>query len=119
MRISDVSSDVCSSDLAVALIFRCGPPDAAIRRGDLDHGPPPARSDILEREGDPLRGRTIGIGHPSEIEFPFAEKRRLPGRRRRETLQSDRKSTRLNSSHSCASRMPSSACKKKNKKRNT
>src|SRR3546814_5348637 len=27
----------------------------------------------------------------------------------------DRKSTRLNSSHSCASRMPSSACKKKNK----
>src|SRR3546814_10130814 len=25
----------------------------------------------------------------------------------------DRKSTRLNSSHSCASRMPSSACKKK------
>src|SRR3546814_8884398 len=40
MRISDWSSDVCSSDL------------------------------------------------PSEIEFPFAEKRRLPGRRRRETLQS-------------------------------
>src|SRR3546814_11390132 len=31
---------------------------------------------------------SIGIGHPSEIEFPFAEKRRLPGRRRRETLQS-------------------------------
>src|SRR3546814_3964087 len=28
----------------------------------------------------------------------------------------DRKSTRLNSSHSCASRMPSSACKKKNTK---
>src|SRR3546814_2755807 len=27
----------------------------------------------------------------------------------------DRKSTRLNSSHSCASRMPSSACKKNNK----
>src|SRR3546814_1111004 len=27
---------------------------------------------------------------------------------------SDRKSTRLNSSHSCESRMPSSACKKKN-----
>src|SRR3546814_8933568 len=29
----------------------------------------------------------------------------------------DRKSTRLNSSHSCATRMPSSACKKKNTKR--
>src|SRR3546814_8744945 len=28
----------------------------------------------------------------------------------------DRKSTRLNSSNSCASRMPSSACKKKNNK---
>src|SRR3546814_6447929 len=27
--------------------------------------------------------------------------------------KADRKSTRLNSSHSCASRMPSSACKKK------
>src|SRR3546814_8372160 len=31
--------------------------------------------------------------------------------------RTDRKSTRLNSSHSCASRMPSSACKKKNRKR--
>src|SRR3546814_7812912 len=29
--------------------------------------------------------------------------------------QGDRKSTRLNSSHYCASRMPSSACKKKDK----
>src|SRR3546814_5446434 len=28
-------------------------------------------------------------------------------------LEEDRKSTRLNSSHSCAARMPSSACKKK------
>src|SRR3546814_8193326 len=31
----------------------------------------------------------------------------------------DRKSTRLNSSHYCASRMPSSACKKKMEKNNT
>src|SRR3546814_10502850 len=31
----------------------------------------------------------------------------------------DRKSTRLNSSHTCASRMPSSACKKKKKPRHT
>src|SRR3546814_7840720 len=31
----------------------------------------------------------------------------------------DRKSTRLNSSHQCASRMPSSACKKKNTKKQT
>src|SRR3546814_3850532 len=30
-----------------------------------------------------------------------------------DTLDTDRKSTRLNSSHSCASRLPSSACKKK------
>src|SRR3546814_6791688 len=29
-------------------------------------------------------------------------------------LSADRKSTRLNSSHQCASRMPSSACKKNN-----
>src|SRR3546814_2497421 len=32
----------------------------------------------------------------------------------RRTVAQDRKSTRLNSSHYCASRMPSSACKKKN-----
>src|SRR3546814_6064429 len=31
-------------------------------------------------------------------------------------LRQDRQSTRLNSSHSCATRMPSSACKKKNDK---
>src|SRR3546814_2997445 len=29
-----------------------------------------------------------------------------------QAVEADRKSTRLNSSHSCASRMPSSACKK-------
>src|SRR3546814_3600491 len=36
-----------------------------------------------------------------------------PGERRRQ----DRKSTRLNSSHSCAPRMPASGCKKKQKKK--
>src|SRR3546814_2230829 len=35
-----------------------------------------------------------------------------------ERLIRDRKSTRLNSSHSCASRMPSSACKKKTHSKN-
>src|SRR3546814_4373018 len=42
---------------------------------------------------------------------PFQQ---LDGLDHLELLPRDRKSTRLNSSHSCASRMPSSACKKKN-----
>src|SRR3546814_5711502 len=37
----------------------------------------------------------------------------IPERRRQTVAAIDRKSTRLNSSHSCASRMPSSACKQK------
>src|SRR3546814_6518278 len=37
----------------------------------------------------------------------------------REGGRADRKSTRLTSSHSCAARMPSSACKKKNTKPTT
>src|SRR3546814_2217461 len=47
--------------------------------------------------------------------------RRVPGQghmhilaRWRGRMHEDRKSTRLNSSHQCAYRMPSSACKKKN-----
>src|SRR3546814_2792018 len=39
----------------------------------------------------------------------------LVWRARAALVKGDRKSTRLNSSHSCASRMPSSACKKKTK----
>src|SRR3546814_5156336 len=37
------------------------------------------------------------------------------GRLRAAHVEQDRKSTRLHSSHSCASRMPSSACKKKSR----
>src|SRR3546814_2344370 len=50
--------------------------------------------------------------HP--ISFPFHRPRfgGLSGRRQLGRRTVDRKSTRLNSSHYCASRMPSSACKK-------
>src|SRR3546814_8307580 len=42
--------------------------------------------------------------------FDAHDQRAILGRQR--TARLDRKSTRLNSRHSCASRMPSSACKK-------
>src|SRR3546814_5226320 len=49
-----------------------------------------------------LRGCTLG---PAPAHAGFGELAQMRSR--------DRKSTRLNSSHSCASRMPSSACKQK------
>src|SRR3546814_2944139 len=51
----------------------------------------------------------VAIGtwfHPGDQDLPWIVGTELPR---------DRKSTRLNSSHKCASRMLSSACKKKNK----
>src|SRR3546814_6232979 len=48
--------------------------------------------------------------HPAAARLQAPVLRRLPPALRRKR---DRKSTRLNSSHECASRMPSSACKKK------
>src|SRR3546814_5386133 len=107
MRISDWSSDVCSSDLksVAAVVTRsqqiavpCGASQifgkiAAIRRParmpvqKIVHLCPPLarddRADSIEK---------FAAGH-NQI--------------------GDRKSTRLNSSHSCAPRMPASACKKK------
>src|SRR3546814_8812157 len=85
MRISDWSSDVCSSDLPVArdhdlrrIIVVGDGADFALGRG------------VCEL----LRGVDVG-----------AEQRR----HRADADGEDRKSTRLNSSHYCAARMPSSA----------
>src|SRR3546814_6262169 len=101
MRISDWSSDVCSSDLLGVVV-------------DVEHGRHPAATlgqpfgfagNVallqLRQAGDVRRGvladgfQNRGLGDVAEITLGG----RLP----------DRKSTRLNSSHSCASRMPSSA----------
>src|SRR3546814_10132888 len=96
MRISDWSSDVCSSDLAPAVLY----PHI---QGDKSHE---------------VRSQQECRGRPHVLE-------QLPGPRRRDYQSRsaacgrfadrscvDRKRTRMNSSCSCESRMPPSACKK-------
>src|SRR3546814_2050628 len=110
MSISDWSSDVCSSDLdkpkfaAIADEFLAFIEDAelvihnaAFDVGFLDHE--------LSRLGDHygrIRDRAQVL---DSLEMA---RQRYPGQRN----SLERKSTRLNSSHQCASRMPTSACKK-------
>src|SRR3546814_6870680 len=102
MRISDWSSDVCSSDLAAA---RKGAQQVQRRRRlviRLDHplrvGRAPGRfeTDVVD-DVAAIAGQR-DAAHIFQI-----------GRARLGELARDRKSTRLNSSHQCASRMPSSA----------
>src|SRR3546814_8796436 len=99
MRISDWSSDVCSSDLickraGIAVIY-C--------------------AEQFENDGSPVSTIVKGVKRAMAGEYSrelsnkvFAGQCRLIERGHR-----DRKSTRLNSSNSCASRMPSSRLKKK------
>src|SRR3546814_9573641 len=109
MRISDWSSDVCSSDLL-------GPDDAAI----LEYDPAGAgyaavqltewlyRSRDYHRIQSSLTAAQSAIDRDGRIRLVIA--RRDPGVWNwLDTGGQDRKSTRLNSSHYCASRMPSSA----------
>src|SRR3546814_5277671 len=110
MRISDWSSDVCSSDLD-----RAGRPGIDLGLEVIDIGL------IAHRIG-----MTFGIGRDRNLErMPLLQPRNERGgiliaarmrleacafaRRITAKRDEDRKSTRLNSSHSCASRMPSSA----------
>src|SRR3546814_10015442 len=104
MRISDWSSDVCSSDLPLNLDGSESPMSQSSRafaRNLADLGLPVLLWD--ERWSTQAVTRTL-------IDADASRARRcvlvdkLAAR--------DRKSTRLNSSHQCASRMPSSACKK-------
>src|SRR3546814_8031285 len=109
MRISDWSSDVCSSDLEppalkVASPAADGRPDKnpkydwkLIQPAAGKQGPSIAMSD-----GTPDRTKTV-IACADNI--PVLVVSFPPG----VNAPPDRKSTRLNSSHSCASRMPSSA----------
>src|SRR3546814_7004985 len=109
MRISDWSSDVCSSDLiapqpignravdvaAVENLARIDPrrdEDGAARAAELDRRAP---GDI-HRHADVAQG-----AHLFENLIALVEQLRAAGR--------DRKSTRPNSSHSCADRTPPSA----------
>src|SRR3546814_3746975 len=114
MRISDWSSDVCSSDLFERIAVE------ACIAFDIN-----AVGACRQRAKDAALGggqRGIEIGHEAMIgtdryrgSRPYMERallaavaptgRSYNGR----ATTGDRKSTRLNSSHSCASRMPSSA----------
>src|SRR3546814_3282568 len=115
MRISDLSSDVCSSDLNADMANAVM--TAAIHAAghfDLDLADIVEVVERLEAIGDVLRhANRAGIGERAVVETRAADQvgqqadvrcrqamfgQRLP----------DRKSTRLNSSHYCASRMPSS-----------
>src|SRR3546814_8248155 len=119
MRISDWSSDVCSSDLADA--------DREDHRAVRD-----ALADILRRAPDGIHmmreeiagmagvNDEIGFGDRAPetgarrtdfilLEILFNDHRWAPSGRCRRRAGGDRKRTRLNSSHSCATRMQSSA----------
>src|SRR3546814_1743653 len=107
MRISDLSSDVCSSDL------RCRRQWGTRMRGiNLPQ--------TFERRGTTVPFHQKDLGHTRVREYFHGQERILEaeipnfsGGRRGELVvvpsEQDRKSTRLNSSHYCASRMPSSA----------
>src|SRR3546814_2755132 len=131
MRISDWSSDVCSSDLRNIVLATGGygaKPDLFAR---LHRGATLWPGSYHHATG---RGLELGLGAGGSIVHdekflpnfggvldhtlgaPDAPRYRAPGGlvpqdRQPWEIIVDRKSTRLNSSHSCASRMPSSACK--------
>src|SRR3546814_3310452 len=114
MRISDWSSDVCSSDLlkqterANAMLSRL----SSFLRYTLANEP--TANVTLAQEVETLKlyleiekMRFEERLRPRFDIDPKVEKARLPSLLMQPLV--DRKSTRLNSSHSCASRMPSSA----------
>src|SRR3546814_10895091 len=109
MSISDWSSDVCSSDLGLDLLgVRHGFADAHVHH-DLLKARDFHRILVAELLGQGVRQLLLIVllqarFHASDLRLEvdrFAGALGDPGL--------DRKSTRLNSSHYCASRMPSSA----------
>src|SRR3546814_8276288 len=117
MRISDWSSDVCSSDLhrfvaagvdvaadGLVDLDRLEHADAALESGAAARlaalGTPDDGADV---EPEHRRDAVVGLDGFAAIVAKFAHKAL------RKDGAEDRKSTRLNSSHSCATRMPSSA----------
>src|SRR3546814_4635185 len=105
MRISDWSSDVCSSDL----------PDGAVRLsagynivgGELAAAPVNATAANITAADTLFRSNTIARASGA---FTAGPTQPLPGSPT--PLSSDRKSTRLNSGHYCASRLQSTDLKK-------
>src|SRR3546814_6700402 len=100
MRISDWSSDVCSSDLDQP---------GTIKRQRITRLPAINLVAPVEQDATHVhRMFGIAIGFGFDEGWPAAGARALD-RLEHCCLHRDRKSTRLNSSHYCASRMPSSA----------
>src|SRR3546814_8417642 len=110
MRISDWSSDVCSSDLNIIVLC----PFDEVSNDEEITGKAHLNDDV-EFEIQPVEiGLSLFLILDIELRQPFFE----TGNRISAKLpllcfpiagKADRKSTRLNSSHYCASRMPSSA----------
>src|SRR3546814_8331811 len=109
MRISDWSSDVCSSDLmqheAAPRFDRTAAQDGSIRNVaglDVEALQQIVQADAVDlvADGDSQRSVLVMDAHGDD---GMIEPHVLHSRQ-----GEDRKSTRLNSSHSCASRMPSS-----------
>src|SRR3546814_2912551 len=105
MRISDWSSDVCSSDLRLQSLA----PDM--------HGPRPNGAEAVPLtylKAGSFAGFSLSTLHQGEKAFfwwPWPVV--ACGRGAGEEPPADRQSTRLNSRHSCATRMPPSVCKNK------
>src|SRR3546814_3951737 len=107
MRISDWSSDVCSSDL-VDILEHAGTDETGLAAQQFlgDAGPDQQRPRRVRADHPVLHRQRRDDVHRLPAIVPFAMPRRTIDHR---LAPRDRKSTRLNSSHSCASRMPSSA----------
>src|SRR3546814_9865209 len=100
MRISDWSSDGCSSDLLQATLVEQGGDDALVHsRFEVAV----ACDGVGSRVHVPLRQ-----GESTLTVWEMRRPRPMAGRGRRGSRIRDRKSTRLNSSHYCASRIQSS-----------
>src|SRR3546814_9463618 len=113
MRIIDWSSDVVSSDLCAPVgpgralhlkkIGLAAVPAGTVHAGDQPHGRGIDMEALCVQYERVADMRVEDFGDDDELTRPGLHAVKRP----------DRKSTRLNSSHYCASRMPSSACYKK------
>src|SRR3546814_9749051 len=107
MRISDWSSDVCSSDLdgAIGRAVRSGRPVPVAVLAEAHAGAPKVVKALAEEYAGDDRVSFTFIWNDGAI----TDAREIKVEEVPDVDQADRKRTRLNSSHYCASRMPSSA----------
>src|SRR3546814_6740293 len=116
MRISDWSSDVCSSDLAIVQVFRDLTDDPKLGETNTLTGANWSCSVTAPVGNISLAALQLVGGSPSNRSAPRAFRIRPPALTTVDvttptetTVTLDRKSTRLNSTHTCAPPSPSSA----------